>query len=152
MMIVRSILPLVLALVAVLIVNLGNVAAAKPPAKAASYTAEQIEQIQEYAAGLTEMRDRLPELANLIQTQDWTFARNFIHGPLGEIRFKMLYLSRNLLPADQKKARDLAKLVTDNLVAIDKAAERQDYAAAVRNYAETVRDLDAFLQLVPQAS
>lgn len=149
----RSILSIVLALIAVMVVNLGNVAVAKPakPAKVETYTSQQLTEIQPYANALQEMRDRLPELADLIQKQDWTFTRNFIRGPLGEIRFQMLYLTRNLLPVDQVKARELAKKVADNLVSIDLAAEKQDYKLAVRNYAETVRDLDAFLALVPKA-
>lgn len=147
----RSILSVVLAVVAVVLVNLGNVAEAKPVKKPLTYTAEQLQQIDGYASSLIEMRDRLPELADLIQKQDWTFARNFIHGPLGEIRFKMLYLTRTLLPDVQPKARDLAKAVNDNLVAIDLAAANSNYQQAVRNYAETVRDLNAFLELVPKS-
>lgn len=147
----RSFLSVILALVAVVVFNLGNVAEAKPKPKPATYTSEQLEQIQVYTSELSEIRSRLPELADLIQKQDWTFVRNFIHGPLGELRFKMLYLSRNLLPADQEKARQLAKVVADNLVAIDLAAGKADYKLAVRNYGETVRDLDAFLQLIPKA-
>lgn len=146
----RSILSVLLALVLVVLVNLGSVAEAKP-VKAKTYTVEQLEQIQNYASELSAIRDRLPELAVLIQEQDWIFTRNFIHGPLGELRIKMLNLSRNLLPEAQKEARTVAKAVFDNIVAIDQAAQNRDYAQAIRNYAETVRDFDTFLQLIPKA-
>ncbi len=68
---------------------------------------------------------------------------------LGEIRTKMGSLALNLLPNDQKQARSLAKSVGDNLIAIDQAAKDKNYKAAIRNYAETIRDLDSLLQLVP---
>jgi len=146
----RSIIVVVLALVLVVVLNLGSVAEAKPRPKA--YTAEQIEQIQAYVSDLSAVRDRLPELATLIQKQNWIFVRNFIHGPLGEVRTKMLNLSRNLLPDAQPQSRAAAKLVFNHLVAIDEAAAKGDYKAAIRNYAQTIRDFDGFLQLVPQAS
>ncbi|MGA7937396.1 MAG: photosystem II protein PsbQ [Kovacikia sp.] len=147
----RAVLAVVLALVAVVLLNLGNVAEAKRPAKPLTYTSEQVAQIQEVASELSTLRGRLPELADLIQQQDWVFVRNFIHGPLGELRTKMGFLTQKLLPNDQKQARSIAKLVADNLVAIDQAAKDGNYKAAIRNYAETIRDLDSFLQLVPNS-
>ncbi len=76
----RTVLVIVLSLVAVVLLNLGNVAEAKRPAKPLSYTSEQISQIQATASDLSSIRDRMPELANLIQKQDWVFVGNFIHG------------------------------------------------------------------------
>lgn len=146
----RSILTVLLALVLVVVMSLGSVAEAKRPSKPPTYTSEQITQLQGYASDLIALRDRLPELSTLIQKQDWVFVRNFIHGPLGEIRAKMSYLTQSLLPADRPTARKAAKLVSDNLVAIDQAAQDGNYKVAIRNYAETIRDLDAFLQLVPR--
>ena len=146
----RSIVAAILALVIVMLVNLNLVAEAKT-ATPTTYTPDQIEQIQDYVAELSTFRDRLPELANLIQKQDWIYVRNFIHGPLGEIRATMLNVSRNLLPQEQAQARKVAKSVADNLVAIDRAALDGNYKVAVRNYAETVRDLATFLELVPKA-
>ncbi len=145
----QSIFTAVLAVVMVVLLNLGNVAEAKRAAKPLSYTSEQIAQVQEYAAELSALRDRMPELADLIQKQDWVFVRNFIHGPLGELRAKMLYAAQNLLGDDQKQARTVAKAVFDNLVAIDQAAQNRDYKLAIRNYAETIRDFDNFLNLLP---
>lgn len=146
----RSILSVLLALVMVLLMGFGNVAQAKRAPKPPTYTSEQIAQIQAYATELSNLRSRLSELSTLIQKQDWVFVRNFIRGPLGEIRVKMLYATQNLLPADQPAARKAAKAVFDNLIAIDQAAQDGDYKVAIRNYAETVRDLDGFLQLLPQ--
>ena len=146
----RSIFSILLAFVLVLVLNLGTVAEAKTRAKPATYTPEQLEQIQSYAGELAAARDRLPELADLIQKQDWTYIRNFIHGPYGELRTTMLNVARNLLPTAQAPARQAAKAVFDNLVAIDQAAQDQNYKVAIRNYGETLRDFDAFLKLLPK--
>jgi photosystem II protein PsbQ len=143
----RSIFSVLLAIVLVFSFSLGNVAEAKPKAKPTTYTPEQLETIQGYTAKLSAAQARLPELADLIQKQDWTYVRNFIHGPFGELRSDMANLSRNLLPEAQPEARKAARLVFDNLIAIDQAAEKQDYKAAIRNYGETIRDFEQFLQL-----
>jgi photosystem II protein PsbQ len=143
----RSAIAFILMLITVTCVSFGGIA----EAKSLSYTAAQAEEIQTYTAAVVELRDRLPELATLIEKQNWTFARNFIHGPLGELRAKMAYISRSLPPADQVKARDRAKETFKNLVAIDAAAEKEDYKAAVRSLDKTIKGLNSFLELVPQA-
>ena len=142
----RSVIAFVLMLLTTMLVSCSNVTETKP----LSYTTAQVEEIQTYAGDLLEVRDRLPELADLVQKENWTFVRNFIHGPLGELRTKMVYLSRNLLPNDQEKAAALAKETFQSLVALDAAAEKADYKVAVRNLSKTVKGLDDFLELVPK--
>lgn len=143
----RSVIAFVLMLLTTMLVSCSNVTEAKP----LSYTTAQVEEIQTYAGDLLELRDRLPELADLVQKENWTFVRNFIHGPLGELRTKMIYLSRNLLPTDQEKAAALAKETFQSLVALDAAAEKADYKVAVRNLSKTVKGLNDFLELVPKS-
>ncbi|HEY9882250.1 MAG TPA: photosystem II protein PsbQ [Thermosynechococcaceae cyanobacterium] len=143
----RSVIAFVLMLLTTMLVSCSNVTETKP----LSYTTAQVEEIQTYAADLLALRDRLPELADLVQKENWTFVRNFIHGPLGELRTKMIYLSRNLLPTDQAKADALAKETFQSLVALDAAAEKADYKVAVRNLSKTVKGLNDFLELVPNS-
>jgi photosystem II protein PsbQ len=132
----RSILALILAFVAVVLVSCSSPTAAKPP----TYTSTQLEQLETYRSDLAVMRDRFPELATLITQQQWTSAKNFIHGPLGELRRKMSLVSRNLLPD-----------IFNHLVKIDQAADETDYTTAIRNYNEVVQDIEAFFNLIPSA-
>lgn len=143
----RSILALALAFVTAFLVSCGSPAAKVPT----TYTAAQIEQIQLYASGISQMQARLPELAKLIQEEDWTFIRNFIRGPLGELRIKMSAIERSLLPNAQPQAKSAGKEVAESLVLIDEAAQKQDYQAAIRSYAGLQRNLNAFLELAPKA-
>lgn len=145
----RSILASVLAIVAVLFICFSDPAAAKP-VKKLTYTAEQISEIQASAKDIAEMRDRFPELSELIAKEDWIFARNFIHGPLGELRVQMSQATRNLLPDAQKQARQAAKAVSEALEDLDRVAADKDYAASVRYYNEAIKNLDTFLNLLPQ--
>jgi photosystem II protein PsbQ len=146
----RSILALALAFVMTLCLTFASPAEAKTKAKARSYTAEQIETIQAYAADITLMRDRLAELGKLIQQEDWVFARNFIHGPLGELRFKMLGIARELFPESTKQARDLTRDVFNQLNLIDKASADKDARAAKKAFSEMNKEIEQFLSLIPQ--
>ena len=143
----RSILALILVLVTTFLVSCGGPSASKQPP---TYTAQQIEQIQQYADRLGEMRQRLSTLAGNIQDRDWVEVGSLIHGPLGTLRQEMNYLSRQLLPQEQKVARDLAKNVFKSLNTIDAAASENNYSEAIRNYGLAVKNLDEFLQLVPE--
>ncbi len=148
----RSVVAFILALVTAFLLNMGHAEAAKKVKKPPTYTSEQLEQIQVYATDLQALRDRLPELATLITQRDWTFTRNFIRGPLGELRVEMLNLSRTLLPDAQKSAQTLSKTVSADLVAIDQAAQDKNYQVAIRKYASAIKDFDAFLALVPESA
>ncbi len=143
----RSIIAFVLALVAVFTINSSSLAA---PKKASAYTPTQVEQFQKYTPSLQALRDRLPELAEAIQQQKWVEVGSLIHGPLGELRQKISYLTTKLLPKDQTSARETAKGLFLDLESIDAAAQEGYYKKAIRNYAEAVKDLDTFLQLIPK--
>lgn len=143
----RSILASILALVMVFVVSCASPQASVPPV----YSPSQLELIQEYKAEILQLRDRMSELQNLIVNREWINVGTFIHGPLGELRREMSYLTRNLDPKQQKQARELSKEVFTHFEAIDAAAAEANYPVAVENYGEAVKDLDAFLNLVPNA-
>lgn len=145
----RSIFSLILVIVATFLISCGGPSVAKVPQ---TYTAAQVEQIQQYVPDMIALRDRMSEIPTLIQRRDWIDVNNFIHGPLGELRLKMTYVSRNLLPKDQEKARQATRDFFDHLVKIEQAAQGSDTQGAKLNYREALADIDEFLQLVPLPS
>lgn len=142
----RSLLGVVLAFACAFLVSCSNATEVKPP----TYTSTQLEQIQQYVSEIEANSDRLPELAKLIQNENWTFVKNFIHGPLGDLRAKMSQIERNLLPNDKPKARTASKQVFEDLVNMDAAAQAQDYKTTIRSYAALQKDINAFLDLTPK--
>lgn len=144
----RSLLLSLLAVMMLFLASCGNA----PQAQAPTYTPDLVQRLESYASDIQGMRDRMGELKELIQAQDWVYVDNFIHGPLGTLRQDMTLFNRNLLPQDQPQGRELAREVFRHLEAISLAAETSDYKTAVRNYQETVADLDAFLELLPDAT
>jgi photosystem II protein PsbQ len=142
----RPLLSLLLAFVAVFIVSCGDASQAKAP----TYSATQLEQIQATNKNVMALRDRLPELASLIESRDWNNVKSFIHGPLGDIRTRMAGLSRELLPGTKEQALSISKEIFVHLNSIDAAAGSQDYTLAIRNYGETVKDFTTFEDLIPQ--
>ncbi|KYC38470.1 photosystem II protein PsbQ [Scytonema hofmannii PCC 7110] len=145
----RSILSLVLVLLATFLVSCGGPSVATAPP---TYTPSQLEKIQEYVPEVLAVRDRAAELQKLIQTQQWVKVRNFIHGPMAEARLSMNYIASNLLPQDQKSAREKVKNLLDHLVKVDQAAEVANYQQAVINSQTAFTDIENFLKLVPQPS
>jgi len=144
----RSILSLILVIVATFLISCGSPTVAKV---APTYNSAQIEQVQQYVPEIVALRDRTTsELQKLIQNREWIDVSNFIHGPLGELRMQMTYVTRNLLPQDQGLARQATRDLFDHLVKIYQAAQNSDYQQATLNYREALADIDTFLQTVPK--
>lgn len=141
-----SIVSFVLALVATLLVSCGGPKATTPPP---TYSAETISQLQTVLTPVKTARERMSELSNYIQAQDWTNTKTFIHGPLGQLRQDISYISRNLLPSDQKTAKPISKDLFFHIEQIDAAAKEENYDLAAAQFREALDDFDAFLDLVP---
>lgn len=142
----RSLLAVMLTLVMTFLVSCSSPTATKPP----TYTPDKIAQIQTYASTVTALRETMPNLATSIQNRDWTEVGSFIHGPFGELRQKMSYITRELLPQEQKAAKKAAQDLFTRLENIDLATEKGNYQKAVDNYRLAIKDFDAFLQLIPE--
>lgn len=142
----RSILALILALVTTFLISCGSPTAVKPP----TYTPEQMAQIQRLASTVAALRDKMPILKQKIQNQNWTDVGTYIHGPLGELRRNVSYLTRELLPKDQKAANEAGKDLFNRLLNIDTASTKGDYQLAVQNYQAALKDFDDLLQSIPK--
>ncbi|MGC9503758.1 photosystem II protein PsbQ [Baaleninema sp.] len=141
----RSILSGLLACVTVFLVSCGGPTTAQAP----TYTPETLKRIESHATEVSQLRDRMGELEDLIEARDWINVDTFIHGPLGTLRQEMSLINRNLLPGEQSQGRELARTLFRHLEAINLAAKQEDYATAVQNYRESLADFDAFLDVVP---
>jgi photosystem II protein PsbQ len=108
--------------------------------------------LQVYIQPVEEAREKLDVLRGLISDQNWVDTRTWIHGPLGKLRQEMLGLSRSLLPKDQDEATRLAREVFGHLERLDASAKERSLSAAGVQYAEALKDYDAFLNLIPTAS
>jgi len=144
----QSILTLLLALLAVVLVSCGG--PTESVVQAPTYTASQIERIQQYVPKLLEARERTTkQLSFEIENEEWQNASAFIHGPLGQTLLDMNNLARNLAPQVQSEARQVARSLFDDLVDIDQAAKERNATAAGRAYQATLNDFDRFFQLIP---
>ena len=144
----RSILSLFFAFVAVILVSCGDGAESSPPP---SYSSEQIEQIQRSVKPVKQARQRLTEVESYLQEKRWSDAFSVLHGPLGGLRREMSYVTRNLLPEDQKQARKYAKQLFQDIEKVDAAIEKEDFPSALESYSRAIDDFDNYLSLVPKA-
>lgn len=145
MKVYRSILALLLAVVTTFLVSCGGPKAALP-----TYTPDQLAKIEQQATSVTALRDRMPFLEEKIQNRNWTDVGTYIHGPLGELRRQVSYLTRELLPADQKAANAAAKDLFSSFEKIDVAATKAQSDVARQSYQEALKNFEAFLRILPQ--
>ena len=119
-------------------------------AKPATISPEDMAVIRRQADGFTAARDRLPELAELVQQRDWTFTRNLIHGPMQEVGREMLYINQRLLPQDRAAANKLATSLKDAMADLDEAARLQDDAKLQKSYEDLVTSFTNYSEVIPE--
>ncbi|WP_231596816.1 photosystem II protein PsbQ [Synechococcus sp. CBW1004] len=106
--------------------------------------------ITRQAEGFLAARDRLPELATLVNEKDWTFTRNLIHGPMQEVGREMLYINQRLLPADRPEANKLANNLKTAMAELDEAARLQDGEALRKAYIKVASGFGLYAQVLPE--
>ncbi len=147
MKIFRSVLSLMLVLVATVLVSCGSPQVSAPP----TYTPEKLQVIKTYRIPVDVARDKMNTLGEFIQKEDWVNVKSFIHGPLGFLRRDFRYLSEALLPDDKTQATELAKDIFLRLENIDAAAEEKAYKIAKAQFNQALGDFDAYIKLIPDA-
>ncbi|MGF1537959.1 MAG: photosystem II protein PsbQ [Elainellaceae cyanobacterium] len=141
----RSLISCLLAAIALFVVSCSTPTEVAAP----SYTDADIAQIKAYVADIDQLRDRLNELPDMVDTARWSDVDSLIHGPLGELRFKMTSVARTLDQRVQADARDISKEVFNHLIAIDEAVTAQNRERALLNYNGILEDIERFVQLTP---
>ena len=118
-------------------------------AKTATISPDDMGVIRRQAEGFTEAKERLPELAKLVNQRDWTFTRNLIHGPMQEVGREMLDLTPRLLPPDRAGAHELATALKEALADLDEAARLQDGARLQKAYVAVATGFSNYEQVIP---
>ena len=119
-------------------------------ANPATISPEDMAVIRRQVEGFTAARERLPELAKLVDERDWTFTRNLIHGPMQEVGREMLYINQRLLPQDRAEANKLAKSLKDAMADLDEAARLQDSDKLQKFYDDLEADFANYAAVIPE--
>ncbi|MFM7085411.1 MAG: photosystem II protein PsbQ [Cyanobium sp.] len=107
--------------------------------------------ITHQAEGFLAARDRLPDLAALVNERNWVFTRNLIHGPMQEVSREMLYINQRLLPADRPEANKRAAALKTAMAELDEAARLQDGEALRKAYIKVASGFGLYAQVLPEA-
>ncbi|MEB3200178.1 MAG: photosystem II protein PsbQ [Synechococcaceae cyanobacterium] len=145
-----SLLRSLAALMMAVVLSLGLVACDAANAKPASISPEDMAAIQRQAEGFLSARDRLPELATLVNEKNWVFTRNLIHGPMQEVSREMLYINRLLLPSERPDAEKRAANLKTALAQLDEAARLQDADGLRKAYIKVAAGFGLYAQVLPQ--
>ncbi|CAK6686699.1 photosystem II protein PsbQ [Synechococcus sp. CCY9201] len=117
--------------------------------KAPSISPADMALITRQAEGFLAAKDRLPELANLVNQRDWVFTRNLIHGPMQEVGREMLYINQRLLPADRAEAGKRADQLKSALAQLDEAARLQDGERLRKSYIQVASGFGSYAEVIP---
>ncbi len=132
-----------------LVLSFGLAACDAGQARTPSLSADDIAAIERQAEGFLAARDRLPELATLVNEKDWTFTRNVIHGPMQEVGRQMLYINQRLLPAERPEATKRADALKTALAELDEAARLQDANKLSKAYIKVASGFGLYAQVLP---
>jgi photosystem II protein PsbQ len=119
-------------------------------AVAPTYTAAQLQKIQQYLPEIQSANGRLEALGAAIQDQKWQEVRSTIRGPFGSLIQDLKYVTSNLLPADQKVAREVSRNIFQDFIEIDQAAVATNVDGALRGFDSAAKDIEAFLGNLPE--
>ena len=85
-----------------------------------------------------------------MNTGNWVFTRNLIHGPMQEVGREMLYINKLLLPADRPEAVQRATSLKAALAELDEAARLQDGDALRKSYIKVASGFGLYAQVLPE--
>jgi len=132
-----------------LVISFGLTACGGANAKAPTLSTDDITVIERQAEGFLAARNRLPELATLVNERNWVFTRNLIHGPMQEVGREMLIINKSLDKKQRKEADKLATALKESLAALDEAARLQDAGKMQKAYSAVAASFDAYSDVIP---
>ncbi|WP_413295742.1 photosystem II protein PsbQ [Synechococcus sp. MIT S9452] len=145
-----SLLRRLAAVALVLLLCVGFISPAEAKGKAAkTISPEDMAAIRRQAEEFMEAKDRLPELASLVNERDWVFTRNLIRGPMQPLGREMLYINQRLLPQDRKEADKRAAELKTALAELDEAARLQDGSRLTKEYSRVASGFGAYAEMIP---
>ena len=131
------------------VLSFGLTACGGGNAKAPTLSIDDIAVIERQAEGFLAARDRLPDLATLVNERDWTFTRNLIHGPMQEVGREMLYINQRLLPSERAEATKRADNLKAAFAELDEAARLQDATKLSKAYIKVASGFGLYAQMLP---
>ena len=145
-----SLLRRLAAVALVVLLCVGFISPAEAKGKAATtISPEDMAVIRKQAEEFMEAKDRLPELATLVNERDWVFTRNLIRGPMQPLGREMLYINQRLLPQDRKEADKRAAELKTALAELDEAARLQDGSRLTKEYSRVASGFGAYAEMIP---
>ena len=145
-----SLLRRLAAVALVVLLCVGFISPAEAKGKAAkTISPEDMAAIRKQAEEFMEAKDRLPELASLVNERDWVFTRNLIRGPMQPLGREMLYINQRLLPQDRKEADKRAAELKTALAELDEAARLQDGSRLTKEYSRVASGFGAYAEMIP---
>ena len=148
--VLASLLRRIAAVALVLLLCVGFISPAEAKGKAAkTISPEDMAVIRRQADEFMEAKERLPELATLVNERDWVFTRNLLRGPMQPLGREMLYINQRLLPQNRKEADKRAAELKNALAELDEAARLQDGSRLTKEYSRVASGFGSYAEMIP---
>ena len=72
---------------------------------------------------VTKLQSQVETLQGYVEGQEWLEIRSYIHGPMGQVRRQLFFISQKLPKSMQASLEDEIEAVSANLNVMDEAAE-----------------------------
>ncbi len=110
------------------------------------WTGLQVAARAEVPSQVIKLQSQVETLQEYVDGREWLEIRSFIHGPMGQVRRQLFFISQKLPKDKQASLEDEIEAVSANLNVIDEAAENYSENRLVKAQAELVQAVDTIAE------
>ncbi|MEL7085926.1 MAG: hypothetical protein AAF268_01345 [Cyanobacteria bacterium P01_A01_bin.3] len=107
------------------------------------WTGLQVAANAEVPSQVTKLQSQVETLQEYVEGREWLEIRSFIHGPMGQVRRQLFFISQKLPKSMQASLEDEIEAVSANLNVMDEAAENYSEKRLVNAQKELAQAVEA---------
>ena len=107
------------------------------------WTGLQISANAEVPSQVTKLQSQVETLQEYVEGEEWLEIRSFIHGPMGQVRRQLFFISQKLPKSAQASLADEIEAVSETLNVMDEAAGNYSKNRLVKAQKELTEAVEA---------
>lgn len=107
------------------------------------WTGLQVSARADVPSQVIRLQSQVETLQGYVEGEEWLEIRSFIHGPMGQVRRQLFFISQKLPKSLQASLEDEIEAVSDTLNIMDEAADNYSKNRLVKAQKELAQAVDA---------
>ena len=107
------------------------------------WTGLQVSAKADVPSQVTKLQSQVEILQDLVKGEEWLEIRSFIHGPMGQVRRQLFFISQKLPKSMQASLEDEIEAVSETLNVMDEAAENYSKNRLIKAQQELAQAVEA---------